>query len=240
MDPLSNPLNPSVMCKPTIFTLTLSFLFIVTVATAQESPSKEIINRFELVGGPSVSNNTGEAEEYESKIGGSIGVGYYQKIYKSFSLNIRALHEWKGSAFDYPTTLSNGTINVNYKFTTKFSCVSLYLMPTLQLGRNKNIYVGAGGYYSLLYRMSVGVYETNTDTGEVIEDDTYSNNYLDPIYVRDGGATIQLGYAFKVSEKYQLMVQGFANRGLVDIDGNWLGGSQRNNNYGILLSVRMR
>jgi hypothetical protein len=227
------------MCKPII--VTLSLLFIVVVATAQESSSEKVINRFELVGGPSFSSNTGDFDEYEPKLGGSFGVGYYQKIHKSFCLNIRALYESKGSAFNYPTALSDGTneINVNYKFTTKFRSVSFYLIPTLQLGRNKNIYVGAGGYYSLLYRMSVGLYTTNTDTGEVIEDATSSRNYFDPVYVRDGGATFQLGYAFKISEKYQLMIQGFANRGLVDIDGNWFG-SQRNNTYGILLSARMR
>lgn len=226
------------MCKPA---LTLSLLFIVTIATAQESSSDKIINRFELVGGPSFSSNTGYLGEYDSKFGGSFGVGYYQKIYKSFSLNVRTLHELKGSEANYPTatTDASGDIaNINDKFTTKFSYFTFYLMPTLQLGRNKNIYVGAGGYYSFLHRLSVNQYRTNTDTGEFIEDNTTNDpNYFDPDY--DGGVTFQLGYAFKVSDKCQLMVQGFANRGLVDIHSTWFG-SQRNNTFGILLSMRMR
>lgn len=231
------------MSKPisVTLTLTLSLLFIVVVATAQEFSSEKVINRFELVGGPSLSRNTGEGEDYESKLGASFGVGYYQKVYKSFSLNMRLLHESKGSTFNYPSFFSHGTnqIDINYRFTTKFKALTFYLTPTLQLGRNKNIYVGAGAYYSLLHKMSVSVYKTITDTGEVIEEGTSEKNYLDPIYVRDGGVTFQFGYAFKVSPKCQLMIQGFANRGLVDINANWLG-SQRNHNYGILLSARMR
>jgi hypothetical protein len=232
------------MCKPTIVTLFL--LFIVIATTAQESsPKKEaskksIINRFELVGGPSWSSNTGYLGDYESKVGGSLGVGYYQEIYKSFSLNVRALHELKGSAANYPVGISNGTSDyyANYKFTTKFSYLTFYLMPTLQLGRNKNIYIGAGGTIVFIHKLSVNRKLTNTDTGELIEEDTSNDvHYFDPYF--DAGVTFQLGYSFKLSNKCQMMIQGFANRGLVDIHSDWFG-SQRNNTYGILLSVRMR
>lgn len=226
------------MCKPTV--LSFSLLFLVIAAEAQQPSSNKIINRFELVGGPSFSDNTGYLGEYDSKAGGSFGVGYYQKIYRSFSLNVRTLHELKGSVANYPVGVSDqaGTVEVNDKFTTKFSYLTFYLMPTLQLGRNKNIYVGAGGYYSFLHRLSVNRYRTNSETGEFIEETTTNDkNYFDPNY--DFGVTFQLGYSFKISNKCQMMLQAFSNRGLADLYNSSFG-SQRNNTYGVLLSLRMR
>jgi len=227
------------MCKPTL--LILSLLFIVIAASGQESSPNKIINRFELVGGPSFSANTGYLGDYDSKFGGSFGVGYYQKIYKSFSLNIRTLHELKGSVTNYPAGLSDGTgtdLNINDKFTTKFSYLTFYLMPILQLGKSKNIYIGAGGYYSFLHRLSVNRYRTNSETGEFIEESTTNDtNYFDPNH--DFGVTFQLGYSFKISNTCQLMLQAFSNRGLADLYNSSMG-SQRNNTYGVLLSVRMR
>jgi hypothetical protein len=228
------------MWKPTI--ITLSLLFIVLAATAQETSSrKRIINRFEFVGGPSFSSNTGYLGDYESKPGGSFGVGYYQKIYNSFSLNVRSLYEFKGSVANQPVGVSDGmgtNYNANYKVTTKFNYLTFYLMPTLQLGKNKNIYIGAGGYYSFIHKLSVNYTSTNTDTGELMHESTsYDPHYYDPDF--DAGVTFQLGYAFNVSNKFQIMLQGFSNRGLVDIQSNFFG-SQRNNTYGVLLSFRMR
>ena len=226
------------MRKPTMLLLGVVLLVITTKA---QDPSDKIINRFELVGGPSFSQNTGYLGDYDSKGGGSFGVGYYQKIYKSFSLNVRTLLELKGSVGNYPKGVvdENGNIlEVNDEYTAKFSYLTFYLMPTLQLGRNKNIYIGAGGYYSFLEKLSVTSYRTNSETGEFIEETTSNDkNYFDPKH--DFGVTFQLGYSFKVSNKCQMMVQAFSNRGLADLY-NPTFGSQRNNTYGILLSFRIR
>ena len=221
--------------------LTFALLFLVVFAEAQDSSSGKIISRFELVGGPSFSSNTGYLSNYESRVGGSFGVGYYQKLYRSFSLNVRALHELKGSVGNYPLGTSDGNgnvVEVNDEYSTRFSYLTLYLMPALQLGKNKNIYVSAGGYYSFLHKLSVTKVSTNSETGELIEETTTNDkNYFDPKF--DAGVTFQLGYAFKVSNKCQMMLQVFANRGLVDLHNDTFG-SQRNNTYGILLSLRMR
>ncbi len=215
-------------------------LCFVGAAKAQKASPDKILNRFELVAGPSFSKNSGYLSDYDSKAGYSFGVGYYQPFSKSFSLNIRSLYEQKGSAatYSYGLTDTNGTVEMTDKYTTKFNYLSFYALPTLQLGRNKNIYLSAGGYYSFLQKLSVNTYSTNRDTGEFISENTSTDkNYFDPSF--DAGVSFLIGYSFKVSDKNQLMLQGFGNRGLVDLyNGNM--GSQRNNTFGLLLSLRIR
>ena len=222
-------------------TVSLLSLFLVVAANAQESGNK-IISRFEFVAGPSFSNNTGYLNNYDSKTGYSFGVGYYQKLYKSFSLNVRALHEMKGSVANYPYGAADETgviTEINDKYTTEFNYLTLYLFPTLQLGKNKNLYLGAGGYYSFLRRLSVSTFRTNKETGEFISESTTTDpHYFDPTF--DAGVAFQAGYSFNVSSKIQLMLQAFINRGLVDLHNDYPMGSQRNNTFGILLSARIR
>src|ERR1044071_5075158 len=81
--------------------LSVIFMGYVLIAEAQESTAHKILKRFEVVGGPSFSKNTGYLVNYESKYGYSLGLGYYQPVTKWFSLNLRALHETKGSATTY-------------------------------------------------------------------------------------------------------------------------------------------
>ncbi len=220
----------------------VSFLlvFIIT-ANAQESPSNNILNRFEFVVGPSFSKNKGYLPDHDSKTGYSVGVGYYQKFSKSFYLNFRTLYESKGTSATYPFGLSNmdgSIVNIDDKSTSEFKYLTFYLLPTLKLGRNKNIHIGAGGYYSFLQSLSVTSYRTNSDTGEFISENTSTDKgYFSPDY--DAGVTFQVGYSFKVSDKYRLMLQAFSNRGLVDLHSSWIG-SHRNNNFGLLLSFKMQ
>lgn len=215
-------------------------LHFVVAAYAQEPSSNKILNRFELVVGPSFSKNTGYLPNYDSKAGYSVGVGYYQKLSKSFSLNFRSLYESKGSAatYSYGLTDVNGTVETDDKYTTKFKYLTFYVLPTLQLGRNKNIHISAGGYYSFLQKLSVNSYRTRTDTGEFISEDTNTDkDYFSPDY--DAGVSFQIGYSFKVSDKSRLMLQAFSNRGLIDLTNPSIG-SQRNNTFGLLLSFGMR
>lgn len=215
-------------------------LCFVIAANAQESSSNKILSRFELVAGPSFSKNSGHLSDYGSKAGYSFGVGYYQKISNSFSLNFRSLYEMKGSTatYSYGLTDTNGTVEMTDKYTTQFKYLTFYALPTLQLGRNKNIYISAGGYYSFLQKLSVNTYSTNRNTGEFISENmTTDKNYFSPKY--DAGVSFQIGYSFKVSDKNQLMLQAFSNRGLVDLYNPAMG-SQRNNNFGLMFSLRMR
>ena len=218
-----------------------SFLLCAVVTTqAQESSSNKVINRFEFVAGPSFSMNTGYLGNYDSKIGYSLGIGYYIKLSNSFSLNLRTLYELKGSAAKHSYGLhdDNGMVDIDETTTTKLNYMTFYLLPTFQLGRNKNIYINAGGYFSVPRRINVNTYRTRSDTGELISNDTNSDiNYFDPGY--DAGVSFQIGYAFKVSDKFQLMVQAFSNRGLIDLYNPSIG-SQRNNTFGLTLSLRMR
>ena len=212
----------------------------VLAANAQEFSSSKISSRFEFIAGPSFSNNSGYLNDYDSKIGYSIGVGYYQKLSSSFSLNFRSLYEMKGSVATYSYGVADDieTIEVDDTYTTKFNYLTFYLLPTLQIGRNKNIYISAGGYYSFLHRLSVNSYQTRSDTGEFLSDNTTTDkNYFDPGY--DAGVSFQLGYSFKVSDKCQLMLQSFINRGLIDLHNDAIG-SQRNNTFGLLLTMRIR
>jgi hypothetical protein len=224
-----------------IVSVALFILCAAFAAKAQESLSKKIIGRFELVAGPSFSRNNGYLPEYGSKIGYSFGLGYYQAISKSFSINLRSLYEVKGSAAKYSyyrSDASNDGIDIDEKYTTKFKFLTFYVLPTLQLGRNKNIHVSAGGYYSFLHKLSVTRHSTRGDNGAFISEDEHTDkNYFAPQY--DGGVSFQIGYSFKVSDKTQLMLQAFTNRGLVDLHNNAIG-SQRNNTFGMQLSLRMR
>jgi len=216
----------------------LILCFVVAV-NAQESASGKILNRFELVAGPSFSKNSGYLSDYDSKAGYSFGVGYYQHISKAFSINLRSLYEQKGSsAYYYGLTDNNGPVEMTDKYTTKFNYLTFYALPTLQLGRSKNIYLSAGGYYSFLQKLSLNRYSTNTDTGEFISEYTNTNkNFFDPSF--DAGVSFLIGYSFKISDKSQLMLQAFSNRGLVDLYNPAIG-SQRNNTFGLMLSLRIR
>jgi hypothetical protein len=219
--------------------LILFLVCFIAESRAQES-SKTFLNRFELVGSPSLSKNTGYLNQYDSKAGYSFGVGYYQQVYKSFFVNIRSLYEMKGSAASYRYSIAsnNSSLELNDKYTTRFKYFTFYVMPTLQLGRSKNITVGAGAYYSLLHKLSVNRYTTQSDNGSFVSEYTATNkDYFDPQH--DAGLSFQVGYSFHVSDKTQLMLQAFSNRGVVDLHtGNF--GSQRNNTYGMLLSLRLR
>ena len=59
------------------------------------------------------------------------------------------------------------------------------------------------------------------------------NLHFDPTF--DAGVSFLIGYSFKVSDKSQLMLQAFSNRGVVDLH-NYSIGSQRNNTFGLLVS----
>jgi hypothetical protein len=132
----------------------------------------------------------------------------------------------------------NGSVEMDEAYTTDFKYLTFYVLPTVQLGRNKNIHVGAGGYYSFLHRLSVTSYRTNSDTGEFISESTSTDEgYFSPNY--DAGVSFQIGYSFKVGDKCRLMLQAFSNRGLVDLHNYWIG-SHRNNNFGMLLSFKMQ
>lgn len=220
--------------------LLLTVLSFASAVNAQESSSNNILHRFELVAGPSFSKNSGYLSDYDSKAGYSFGIGYYQPLSKSFSINLRSLYEQKGSVatYSYGLTDTNGTVEMTDQYTTKFNYLTFYALPTVELGRNKNIYVSAGGYYSFLQKLSVNTYSTNRDTGEFISENTTTNkNYFDPSF--DAGVSFLIGYSFKVGDKNQLMLQAFANRGLVDLYNGAMG-SQRNNTFGLMLSLRFR
>jgi hypothetical protein len=222
-------------------TLASFILLFVVAASAQESPSNKILNRFELVAGPSVSKNKGYLPDHDSRTGYSVGVGYYQKLSKSFYLNFRTLYESKGTAATYRASVANmdgSSVNIQDKYTSEFKYLTFYLLPTLKLAPKKNIHIGAGGYYSFLRRLSVTSHRTNHDTGELIWYNTRTDeSFFTPNY--DAGVTFQIGYSFKVNDKCRLMLQAFSNRGLVDLHSNWIG-SHRNNNFGLLLSFKMQ
>lgn len=224
-----------------IITLASLILHFAVVATAQESSSNKILNRFELVAGPSFSNNKGYLPDHDSKTGYSIGIGYYQKLSKSFHLNFRTLYESKGTAATYQASVANtnGSFdNIDDKYTSEFKYLTFYLLPTLKLTPKKNIHIGAGGYYSILQSLSVTSHRTSQDTGDLIWHNTRTDeSFFTPDY--DAGVSVQIGYSFKVSDNSRLMLQAFSNWGLVDLHSNWIG-SHRNNNLGLLLSFKLQ
>lgn len=222
-----------------ILTLLLLFVIFAITVHAQESTNK-ILSRFEIVAGPTISKNSGYLSDYGAKAGYAVGLGYYQKVYKSLSVNFRTLYEAKGSSsvYNYGLTNLNGTIEMTDKYTTNFKYLSFYALPTWQFGVKKNIYISAGGYYSALQKLSVNTYSTNSATGEFISERTNTDkNYFNPKF--DAGVSFSVGYSFKLTGKTQFLLQAFSNRGLVDLH-NAAFGSQRNNTFGIMLSLRMR
>src|SRR5688500_12593839 len=102
-----------------IVSVALFILCVAFAANAQESQSKKIISKFELVAGPSFSRNTGYLSDYDSKAGYSFGLGYHQTLSKFFSVNLRSLYEAKGSAAQYSYTLldGNGITDIDEKYT---------------------------------------------------------------------------------------------------------------------------
>jgi hypothetical protein len=209
-------------------------------ASAQKKKLESLFSRFELVGGGSFSKNSGYLSDYGSVAGFSLGVGYYQKLSNSVSLNFRSLYETKGSTATYNYALSDGNeVNgLTDKYTDKFNYLSFYVLPTFDFGKNKNFHVSAGGYYSLLQNLSVNTYTTNQATGAFINEYTTNDiGYFSPKY--DAGVSFQFGYSFNMNDRNQLMIQAFGNRGLVDLYNPQMG-SQRNNTCGLTLSFRRR
>lgn len=218
--------------------LALSFFLFDTVQGQAVLPSK-VLKKFELIVGPSFSKNTGYLSNYELMTGYSIGIGYDQPFSKSFSINMRALLERKGSIATHSYGLTSGNTNtdVTDTYTTKFNYLSLYAIPTFHAWNN-NITLGVGGYYSLLQKLSVNVYSEDSNTGEFISEYSETRkDYFSPSY--DAGITFQLGYSFNVSEKNRLILQAFTNLGLVDLYNPTIG-SQRNKTFGLLVSFRVR
>ena len=215
-------------------------LSLFATSNAQQSSTNKILSRLELVAGPSLSKNSGYLSDYDNKLGYSFGVGYYQNFSKSFSLNVRSLYEMKGSSATYSYGLrkmDGTTTEMTDRYTTQFNYLTFYLLPTFRLGPQKNIYISAGGYYSFLQKLSVNRYSTNRNTGEFISEYTNTDkNYFDPGF--DAGVSFLIGYSFKINNKSQLMLQAFSNLGLVDLY-NPAFGSQRNNTFGLLLSLRI-
>lgn len=226
------------MSKVACFIFILSF--IAFNGNAQEKKSEKLFSRFEFIGGGSFSKNSGYLSDYGSMLGYSLGIGYYQRISNSFTINFRSLYETKGSTATYNYALSDGSeVNgLTDKYTTKFNYLSFYLLPTFDFGKNKSFHLSAGGYYSFVHKLSINTYTTNRTTGAFVSENTNTdNNYFNPKY--DAGLSFQAGYSFKVNEKNQLMIQAFANRGLVDLYNPQMG-SQRNNTFGINLAFRRR
>ena len=223
-----------------VIVLFLSMFCFASAANAQEVPSNSILHKFEVVAGPSFSKNSGYLSKYDSKAGYLLGIGYYQELHKSLSVNVRALYEMKGSAatYNYGHVGAGGTVDINDRYDTKLKYLSFYVLSNVKPGRHKNIHIGAGGYYSLLQRLSVNSYQTRAGTGEFISENIYTDNkYFHPDH--DAGLSFQIGYSFNVSDMSQLMLQAFSNRGLVDLYNPSIG-SQRNNTFGLLVSFRMR
>lgn len=221
-----------------VIALSAFILCCVVEVNAQDLPSNKIANGFEVVASPSFSKNSGYLGSYDSKVGYSVGVGYSQKIFKSFSINLRTLFEMKGSEASYSYGLwdTTSSLEIDAKYTTKFKYLTIYALPTLQVGKNKNIHISAGGYYAFLQKLSVNSYLTNSKTGEFISEYTsIDKNYFSPTY--DAGVSFQIGYSFKVSTKNKLMLQAFSNSGFVDLHNGWIG-SQRNNTFGLILSLK--
>jgi hypothetical protein len=225
-------------------TITLASLLvcITLAANAQDPLWRNVLRKFELVGGPSFSRNTGYLgnDNYKSVTGGAIGIGYYIPAGKSFSLNLRGLYERKGSVAisRYGLNDGNGTTNIHAEVTSKFVYLTGYLVPTFHFGKNKNIHIGAGGYYSYLYSLHVSFYNTNLDNGDFISESNYDQkSYYQPDY--DAGVTFQLGYSFNLFDQIKLTTQAFSNRGVKDIHNGSIG-SQRNNTFGVLVSARLQ
>jgi hypothetical protein len=220
-----------------------SFLFcIALVAHAQQPSWRTALGKFELVAGPSFSQNTGYLgnDNYQSLNGGAIGLGYYIPVGKSFSINLRGLYERKGSVaiMRYGLGDQNGiTTNINAEVTSRFTYLTGYVIPTFHFGQKKNIHIGAGGYYSYLYSLHVNFYNTRMDNGEFISESNYDQkSYYQPDY--DAGVTFQLGYSFTLFDQVKLTTQAFSNRGLKDLYNGSIG-SQRNNTFGLLVSLRL-
>jgi hypothetical protein len=195
-----------------------------------------------LVASSSFSKNSGYLSDYDSKAGYSLGVGYIQPITKSFSVNMRTLFESRGSSATYQygqVDMNNTTTELTDRYTVQFKYLSLYVLPTIQLGQKKNIFVSAGGYYSLLNKLSVNTQKSRTTDGVLISENTNTDkNYFSPGKF-DAGVSFSLGYSFKITERTQLLFQAFSNRGLVDLYNPAMG-SQRNNTFGLMVSLRGR
>lgn len=222
--------------------MTLIGLCFTSIIYAQQSPTNGVLSRFELVAGSSFSKNSGYLSNYDLKAGYSLGVGYSHPITKSFSLNMRTLFETKGSSASYrygQVNIDNTTTELTDRHTVQFNYLSLYVLPTFQFGQKKNIYVSAGGYYSLLNKLSVNTQKSRTADGVLISDDTNTDkNYFSPGKF-DAGVSFSIGYSFKIAERNQLLLQAFSNRGLVDLYNPAMG-SQRNNTFGLMVSFRSR
>ena len=113
-------------------TLASFILLFVVAASAQETSSNNILSRFELVAGPSVSKNKGYLPDHDSRTGYSVGVGYYQKLSKSFYLNFRTLYESKGTTATYRASVANmdgSIVDIDDKYTSEFKYLTFTCCP---------------------------------------------------------------------------------------------------------------
>lgn len=159
------------------------FFFLLAVipsfATAQLNlKQKKLISAVEIFAGPNASFNYGNKfiENYEDenvtnkrllKIGYAAGIGIYHSVSTRIDLNVRLQYETKGTKneLNVPSLLDNTSrYIISSKYTYKYYTASF--IPSINIGKRKNLTVGIGGYYSKI--TGVKAYDKTFSTRENI------------------------------------------------------------------------
>jgi len=222
--------------------IALSLFTTVTLFGQDPSPVKKgkVITHYELVFGAGALMNNGYYSQYMTpKYGYSYGFGVGHSFSKSFELNARGLWELKGSKVKVNSngySSDTGPIDETYYLDTDFKYFTASLLPTFKLLRNKNLSIGAGGYYSWLRKASVNSTHVDNIAGTsssytITDMGNFQKQY-------DAGFILFAGYSIPISEKSACQLQLTYNSGLVDITDVW-NGSQRNKSLMLMVSFNL-
>ncbi len=198
-------------------------LCLATTALAQSLPdvqNKKIISKYELTAGVGLLKSDTYYEVNKNKIGYSFGGGVSHAFSKTFELKIRALYELKGSKTQFGAGYwrDGVTTEVTSLISTNLHYVTVALMPTFHLLKNKRLLIGAGGFYSVMTSIKIYEDQTNETTGVTTHYDRTQGNTSHLTSQRDFGVSGYSGYVIPLSKKKDLTFMLHYNKSLTDFD----------------------
>lgn len=203
-----------------------SFLFCLCFATttvAQSLPdiqTHKIISKYELTAGIGLLKSDTYFAINKNKMGYSFGGGVSHAFSKTFELKVRALYELKGSKTQSHSAYSRDhvTTDVTSLISTNLHYLTLSVMPTFHLLKNKRLLIGAGGFYSVMTSISIYEDRTDNDTGVTTHFNHTQGNTSRLTSQRDFGVSGYSGYVIPLSKKKDLTLMLHYNKSLTDFD----------------------
>lgn len=218
----------------------LSFILIDITLPAQPvsgTGQDRIISRFEFAAGVSRSMNSGYYD-FLPKYGYSLGIGVVHAFSPSFELGLRTLWEMKGSKMEQHNygVSESGPIDKTRSIDTEFNYVTFAIAPVFRTGKKKRIFLGAGGYYSLLKSGTIEESEIDHITNTTTTHRHVDLRNLSTKY--DAGAMAFFGYSLFNTKSGYASAQLVYSKGLIDVTDVW-NHYQRNDSFMLMVTYNI-